>query len=572
MADNIPKLQRITNLPSRTGGPGTGLRLADEGITAAPFRALDTLGKEIGSFGEVLFIKAQQHEKQDRDLGQKKLLLDIENQTGAIYNQFQTAESPQEILRLHDEHFEKDSITGIKSLKRLHSFGDDLSRIDSKDDVLLDRYKKLNLTEQDTAEFKLNREGYLDRVENKITALVAGARFDVFKETVGLVDQSIINNVRNGIVDFDDGILGILDNYEDNGYPESVNAPLRESAVQFATKTYLDDEFDKGNIEVIQAVLSGQFDDELNDVYKEEQIVNDFKDKARIAESKVKVDQANIKYDPEQYERDFNALEKDVQADKGLDADEKNKVLQTAQVEINRRNAADQKVITARRTEQKNQYSNLLAEGDTTSALKYIDDMDDFEDFEKNKMRAELAKGIDITADNNALVEKDFRIRVEDINHNTDRHEIDKLKSEVLDAFANSDKKKRISETNRDTLLNEIDENVTESLGGGLKDALKKVDELDKQFAFAPDVGGSDIEKEMANSEAALTVKSEIRRRVEKGEDPILAYNNAMKPILEAQSKTLLDRFYDTIIRPFAGTGKKKKTTTGNRFTIKETP
>jgi hypothetical protein len=51
-----------------------------------------------------------------------------------------------------------------------------------------------------------------------------------------------------------------------------------------------------------------------------------------------------------------------------------------------------------------------------------------------------------------------------------------------------------------------------------------------------------------------------------------LAYNNAMKPILEAQSKTLLDRFYDTIIRPFAGTGKKKKTTTGNRFTIKETP
>ena len=424
MADNIPTQGRIEELPRRAGGPGTGLSLANENITGAPFRALEDVGGAIGNLAESLFIKAQQHEKQDKTLGQKKMLLDVENQAGAIFNQFQTTESPQEILKLYDEHFDRDPISNIKRLKGLHTIGDDPARIDSKDNVILERYKQLNLSEQDTAEFKLNREGYLNKVENKITALVTKARFDVFKETVGLVDQSIINNIRNGIVDFDDGILSILDNYEDNGYPESVNAPLRESAVQFATMTYLRDQFLQGNTDVIESTINGDFDDELNNVYKEEHIVNNIKKEAVAAKKSIALE---VKRKEDEIETIRNRYEKEAH----------DKFVNEWGVNYDKPTAKTILEIEA----------STVISGDEKKKMKEV-------------AKAQ-AKGIDLGLITDPEAERELNSKIRAIDSTTTQEEIEAIEDEIHNRFALG-QKGGISRTVRDNLLKKAQNAVME--------------------------------------------------------------------------------------------------------------
>ena len=378
----IPKYKAEINLPSQAGRGATGLRPASEATGTAAPQAMRQLGKQIGAIGEMIYQKKKQQNEQARGLGEDQLELNLQENMGRVKDAFDTAETPQDKLRIFNDIMEVDPETDKYRLKDMHGYGDDFSEVDTKNDPVLRKFSELGWTELGKARWGIKKKAALTRLEGYLAREFDRANFDIFKEKKGLKDQAIKKQLREGLISFEESIGLHRDNYSNNGYSDDVNKPLYEGVVQSATEEYLTAEFKAGNMVVIDEYLSGAYRDELINVFEDNKgIIDEFDSMALIAKGK-------IVYDPDQPhymkdgKRNFNLVAADIKKDKSLGQYEKDQLLTRTNVLINRRNYADAKELSGKRSDQKNKFNNLFAEGKVDEALEYAPDMTAYEPWE----------------------------------------------------------------------------------------------------------------------------------------------------------------------------------------------
>ncbi|MFZ2937652.1 MAG: hypothetical protein WA066_02985 [Candidatus Omnitrophota bacterium] len=265
--------------------------------------ALGNVGKAIGQLGQAIFVRAEKQKQEDK---QAYLL---EDASKTELNLLQLTKNMEE-AKTYDEVFDTYSAFNEYKNQVLDKNYLSLDNIDTETS-LGKRIRQLNgFTDNEKIAYQNHLVSTLNSYDSKLSSIVAGAR-DTRNVEIG---QKVKNTSTlawiNGTATREQVREAIT-----VGFSTAKNASVHiAEGMKEATIDYLQDAFDKGKIDIINAFNKGEFNQDLMGATGDKNAINFFRDRTGKAISEI----ASNKYPLEKYDGDLDTVISKLKEDKEL--------------------------------------------------------------------------------------------------------------------------------------------------------------------------------------------------------------------------------------------------------------
>jgi hypothetical protein len=286
-------------------------------------QAIAEIGQTIGNIGEMIYKRELQHREEDK----KVYLLDkattIETALSDFHTKIAEAKSPDEIINIYND---------FSDYKKQSLDKNNLSLENISNDTPLDKrmHQIGGFTSDEIATYQLNLIRAFNNYDAKLAAITATAR-DTRAVQAGQATTNIATlGWIDGVLTRDQVKAKIVD-----AYSFVKNAPIHiANEIQRTTVTYLNDAFDKENIDIINAFNKGAFNKDLMGATGDHGLINQLRDRSTKVQNEIDI---NNKYNQvkTKYGNDFEKAMQDVRNDKSLPLSQQKSVLAILRTEQN---------------------------------------------------------------------------------------------------------------------------------------------------------------------------------------------------------------------------------------------